>query len=57
MTAEDLEVLESRKFVAVEVARLFGVPPPLVEIWDDTNFASSAEAAMAARFRGNAQFV
>jgi HK97 family phage portal protein len=45
-TAEDMEVLESRKFVAVEVARLFGVPPPLAGIWDNTNFASSAQAAI-----------
>jgi HK97 family phage portal protein len=44
-TAEDLQVLESRKFVAEEVARLFGVPPPLVGIWDHSTFTNSAQAA------------
>ena len=43
--AEDLEVLESRKFVAQEIARIFGVPPPLVGIWQNANFASAAQAA------------
>jgi HK97 family phage portal protein len=44
-TAEDLQVLESRKFVAEEVARLFGVPPPLVGIWDHSTFTNSATAS------------
>jgi HK97 family phage portal protein len=43
---EDMEVLESRKFVAEEIARIFGVPPPLVGIWGNANFASSAQAAI-----------
>ena len=43
-TPEDMEVLESRRFVAEEVARLFGVPPPLVGIWNDANFSSTAQA-------------
>ena len=44
-TAEDLQVLQSRKFVAEEVARLFNVPPPLVGILDNANFANAAQAA------------
>jgi HK97 family phage portal protein len=44
ISAEDNQVLESRKFVAEEVARLFGVPPPLVGIWNDANFSSTAQA-------------
>jgi HK97 family phage portal protein len=43
--AEDLQVLESRKFVAEEVARIFGVPPPLVGIWDHSTFTNSATAS------------
>ncbi len=43
--AEDLEVLESRKFAAEEIARLYGVPPPLVGIWDHSTFTNSATAA------------
>jgi HK97 family phage portal protein len=46
VTAEDLQVLESRRFVSEEVARLYGVPPPLVGIWENANFASSAQAAI-----------
>jgi len=44
-TAEDSEVLESRKFSAEEVARLFGVPPPLVGIWQYSTFTNSQQAA------------
>jgi HK97 family phage portal protein len=46
VTAEDLQVLESRKFVAEEVARVFGVPPPLVGIWDHGSFSNSATASL-----------
>jgi HK97 family phage portal protein len=43
-TAEDSEVLASRKFAAEEIARLYGVPPPLVGIWENSNFANSQQA-------------
>jgi HK97 family phage portal protein len=45
VTAEDLEVLESRKFTALECCRLFGVPPPLVGILDNANFSNAAQAS------------
>ena len=45
ISAEDLEVLESRKFTAEEIARLYGVPPPLVGIWQHSTFTNSATAS------------
>jgi HK97 family phage portal protein len=43
-SAEDSEVLASRKFAAEEIARLYGVPPPLVGIWDHSTFTNSQQA-------------
>lgn len=44
MSPEDSEVLASRRFSTEEVARLFGVPPPLCGIWDHSTFTNSATA-------------
>jgi len=44
MSPEDAEVLASRRFTTEEIARLFGVPPPLVGIWDHSTFTNSATA-------------
>jgi HK97 family phage portal protein len=44
MTNEDAEVLASRRFTTEEIARVFGVPPPLVGIWDHSTFTNSATA-------------
>lgn len=35
-SAEDSELLASRRFSAEEIARLFSLPPPLVGIWDNS---------------------
>lgn len=43
-SAEDIELLDSRKFAAEEIARLFQVPPPLVGIWDNSSFTNSETA-------------
>jgi HK97 family phage portal protein len=45
VTAEDSEVLDSRRFTTEEIARLFGVPPPLVGIWQFSTFTNSATAS------------
>lgn len=45
-SAEDSEVLESRKFAAEEVCRLYGVPPQLVGITSASNFANSQQASI-----------
>lgn len=41
---EDAEMLASRRFSGEEVARLFGLPPPLVGIWDNSTFTNSETA-------------
>jgi HK97 family phage portal protein len=45
VSPEDAEVLASRRFSTEECARLMGVPPPLVGIWDHSSFGSPASAA------------
>ena len=42
---EDAEVLQSRRFSAEDCARVMGVPPPLVGIWDHSSFTNSATAS------------
>ena len=42
---EDAEVLASRRFSCEDCARLMGVPPPLVGIWDHSSFTNSATAS------------
>lgn len=42
---EDAEVLASRRFSTEDCARLMGVPPPLVGIWDHSSFTNSATAS------------
>lgn len=43
-SAEDSEVLDSSQFAAEEIARLYGVPPPLVGIWRYSSFTNSQQA-------------
>jgi HK97 family phage portal protein len=44
VSPEDAQVLESRKFAVSEIARLFGVPPPLIGDWSDATFSNTASA-------------
>ena len=44
VSPEDAQVLESRKFAVHEIARLFGVPPPLIGSWEDATFSNTASA-------------
>lgn len=44
MTLESAELAATREFQAVEIARIFQIPPPILGILDKTNF-STAEAA------------
>lgn len=44
MSAEDAEVLDSRKFSVEELARLFNVPPPLVQDYTRNTFTNSGQA-------------
>lgn len=44
VSPEDAELLNSRRFSAEELARIYGVPPPLVGIWDRSTFTNSETA-------------
>jgi HK97 family phage portal protein len=50
MTPEDSEVLASRRFTGEEVARLFGVPPPIM---GDFQFGSFTNAETAGRWHSS----
>jgi HK97 family phage portal protein len=45
MTLEDAELLASRKFMAEEIARLFNVPLPILNIYEHASFTNSETAA------------
>ena len=44
ITPEDAELLESRRFAVVEAARLFNVPPPLIQDYSHNTFTNSEQA-------------
>jgi HK97 family phage portal protein len=46
VSAEDSEVLESRRFAVLEICRLFNVPPMMVADFNDANFATSSNALL-----------
>lgn len=43
-TSVDNEMLAHKRFDAEEIARVFGVPPPLVGIWDNSTFTNAETA-------------
>jgi HK97 family phage portal protein len=45
VSPEDAELLESRKFTVVEICRLFGVPPPLIQDYTHNTFTNSEQAS------------
>jgi HK97 family phage portal protein len=45
MTLEDAELLSSRKFQTEEIARLLGIPLPLLQVWDHSTFTNSDTAS------------
>jgi phage portal protein BeeE len=42
---ENAELLMSRRFTCEEIARLLGVPPIMVGIWDNASFTNSEQAS------------
>jgi HK97 family phage portal protein len=42
---DNAELLMSRRFSTEEIARLFGVPPIMVGIWDNASFTNSEQAS------------
>ena len=45
MTLEDAELLASRKFEIEEVARLYNIPLPILNVWDHSTFTNSDTAS------------
>lgn len=46
MSPEDSELLESRKFGIVEICRLFQVPPPIIQAYENNTFTNAAQAGL-----------
>jgi len=46
ISPEDAELLESRKFGVIELCRLFQVPPPIVQAYENNTFTNAAQAGL-----------
>jgi HK97 family phage portal protein len=46
LSFEDAELLETRKFGVVEICRLFQVPPPIVQAYENNTFTNAAQAGL-----------
>ena len=46
VSPEDAEVLASRQFSVIEIARLFGVPPPIIGDYTNNTFTNAATASL-----------
>lgn len=46
ISLEDAELLETRKFGVVEICRLFQVPPPIVQAYENNTFTNAAQAGL-----------
>jgi HK97 family phage portal protein len=45
-SAEDAEVLESRRFAVEELCRLYGVPPPIIQDYSRNTFTNATQASL-----------
>ncbi|MES2255049.1 MAG: phage portal protein [Pseudomonadota bacterium] len=46
ISPEDAELLESRKFGVVEIARIFDVPPPIIQDYENNTFTNAEQAGL-----------
>lgn len=46
ISPEDAELLEARKFGVIELCRLFQVPPPIVQAYENNTFTNAAQAGL-----------
>jgi len=46
ISPEDAELLETRKFGVIEICRLFQVPPPIVQAYENNSFTNAAQAGL-----------
>lgn len=46
ISPEDAELLETRKFGVIELCRLFQVPPPIVQSYENNTFTNASQAGL-----------
>jgi HK97 family phage portal protein len=46
ISPEDAELLETRKFGVIEICRLYQVPPPIVQAYENNTFTNAAQAGL-----------
>lgn len=46
VSPEDAELLETRRFGVIEICRLFQVPPPIVQSYENSTFTNAAQAGL-----------
>ncbi|WP_255360146.1 phage portal protein [Erythrobacter sp. QSSC1-22B] len=46
MSPEDSELLETRKFGVIEICRLYQVPPPIIQAYENNTFTNAAQAGL-----------
>ncbi|MFG1204401.1 phage portal protein [Xanthobacter aminoxidans] len=46
VSPDDAELLETRKFSVIELCRLFQVPPPIVQAYENNTFTNAAQAGL-----------
>lgn len=46
ISPEDAELLETRKFGVIEVCRLYQVPPPIIQAYENNTFTNAAQAGL-----------
>lgn len=46
ISPEDAELLETRKFGVIELCRLFQVPPPIIQAYENNTFTNAAQAGL-----------
>ena len=46
VSPEDAETLESRRFSVIELCRLFNVPPPIIQSYENNTFTNAATASV-----------
>ncbi|WP_277970458.1 phage portal protein [Sphingomonas echinoides] len=46
ISPEDAELLETRKFGVIEICRIFQVPPPIIQAYENNTFTNAAQAGL-----------
>lgn len=46
ISPEDAELLETRKFGVIEICRIYQIPPPIVQAYENNTFTNAAQAGL-----------